>query len=168
MPEDELIPESIAPEAETPEESVIRLGALNKKLFARAKKAEGFTQDSTTGEWVKKVVEPAKPIIIEERKEPAKPSDILKSDEFRLHRMGYNENEIDLIMHNGGAKALEDKTSPLVLGLEASGRQRRAEEAAAKAEGASGLSDIERKYTEADMRNMPKEELAKLIPHANK
>lgn len=52
-----------APEEETPEEKADRLEGLNKKLFARAKKAEGF--EEVDGKWVKKpkpVVE-TKPVV---------------------------------------------------------------------------------------------------------
>lgn len=147
------------------EAKIKALEERNAKLFARTKKAEGFTQNSD-GTWIKKTVE-AKPILTQERQEIPKPSDILKADEFKLYRAGYNEAEIDMIMHNGGAKILEDKTNPLVLGLEAARVQRGAEDAASRISDSSGLSDIERKYTEQDMRNMSKEDLAKLLPHAN-
>lgn len=167
MENDEFLDQ--APAAETPEERVIRLEGLNKRLYARAKKAEGFIQDPTTGEWVKKTVEPAKPDISEQRQHTdIKPSDVLRSDEFKLHRMGYDENAIDIIMHNGGMKLLDDKSNPIVLGLQASKEQRSAEAAAEMASGASGLSDIERKYTETDLRAMSKEKLAEMLPHVNK
>jgi hypothetical protein len=97
-----------------------------------------------------------------------KPSDILKADEFKLYRQGYTESEIDLIMHNGGAKILEDKTNPLVLGLQAAKEQRGAEDAANRVTDSSGLSEIERKYTEQDLRNMSSKDLEKLLPHTNK
>lgn len=145
-------------------EKLAKLEETNKKLYARAKEAEGFIQDAN-GEWVKPPkVEPkvSEPVAV------PKPSDILKADEFKLYRMGYSEADIDLIMHNGGAKILEDKQNPLVLGLEASRAQRSAEHAASMVSDSSGLSDIERKYTEQDLKNMSKEELAKILPHVQK
>jgi hypothetical protein len=102
---------------------------------------------------------------INSTQEIPKPSDILKADEFKLYRLGYSESEIDLIMHNGGMKILEDKTNPLVLGLQASKEQRGAEDAASLVSENSGLSEIERKHTEQDLRNMSKEDLAKILPH---
>lgn len=152
------------PAGETAEERSSRLVEANKKLYARLKKAEGFVQD-TDGNWIKPAVQ-QKPAI----SEPViqKPSDILKADEFKLYRLGYNESEIDLIMHNGGAKILEDKTNPLVLGLQAAKEQRGAEDAASRVSDSSGLSDIERKYTEQDLRNMKTEDLGKLLPHVDK
>jgi hypothetical protein len=149
---------------EIAEEKVARLEDANKKLFARAKTAEGFTQDSP-GNWVKKSKAEQK---ISETVATPKPSEILKADEFKLYRQGYTETEIDLIMHNGGAKILEDEKNPLVLGLRAAKEQRGAEDAASKVTDSSGFSDIERKYTEQDLKNMSKEDLAKILPHVQK
>ncbi len=143
-----------APAGETAEQRLSRLEETNKKLYQRAKEAEAQAKE------LKAKASEAKPAISEQ-----KPSDILKADEFKLYRQGYNESEIDLIMHNGGAKILEDKKNPLVLGLDASRQQRLAEEAASKVTDSVGTSDIERKFTEAQMRAMSKEELAKLLPH---
>lgn len=157
----------IIPTGETWEERASRLEETNKRLYARAKTAEGFIPDGNGG-WIKKQVE-VKPAISEVIKPTeTKPSDILNSDEFKLYRDGYTNQEIDLIMHNGGYKLLEDKANPLVLGLQASKEQRGAEDAANRVSDSSGLSDIERTYTEQDMRNMKKEDLANLIPHVVK
>lgn len=41
-------------ESETPEEKIAHLEEANKKLFERAKKAEGFVKDPNTGQWIKK------------------------------------------------------------------------------------------------------------------
>lgn len=143
------------------EEKLAALEEQNKKLFARAKTAEGFIQDSD-GKWVKK----EKPAPISEPQAVQKPSDILKADEFKLYRQGYTESEIDLIMHNGGMKALADEKSPLTLGLKAAREQRLAEEASGKISDKSGLSEVERKYTVEQMRNMKPEDLANLIGYA--
>ncbi len=150
--------ETVPPATETAEERVSRLEETNKKLFARAKNAE------TEVKALKEKPTISEPVV----KSEVKPSDILKADEFKLYRAGYTEAEIDLIMHNGGAKILEDKTNPLVLGLQAAKEQRGAEDAASRVSDSSGLSDIERKYTEQDMRNMKKEDLEKLLPHVSK
>lgn len=151
----------VIPAGETFEERANRLEETNKKLYERAKTAEA------TAKALKEKSVISDPVVIPKSTE-IKPSDILKADEFKLYRAGYNENEIDMIMHNGGAKILEDKTNPLVLGLQASKEQRGAEDAASRVMDTSGLSDIERKYTEQDMRNMKKEELEALLPHVNK
>src|ERR1035437_4094839 len=148
-----------APTGETAEQRLSRLEETNKKLYERTKNAEAIAKELKA-----KALE-VKPVISEPS--VTKPSDILKADEFKLYRAGYSESEIDLIMHNGGEKILEDKTNDLVLGLQAAKEQRGAENAASMVSDSSGLSDIERKYTEQDMRNMKKEDLEKLIPHVN-
>jgi len=137
---------------ETAEERASRLEETNKKLYERTKKAEAEAKALKEKSAISETVAP-------------KPSDILKADEFKLYRQGFNESEIDLIMHNGGAKILEDEKNPLVLGLKAAKEQRLAEDAAAKVVDSTGASDIERKFTEADLRKMSKEELAKILPH---
>lgn len=144
------------PAGETVEERASRLEETNKRLYERTKKAEAEAKALREKSAISEV--PAKPTEY-------KPSDILKADEFKLYRLGYSESEIDIIMHNGGAKILDDKKNPLVLGLEAAREQLGAEDAASRTSDSSGLSDIERKYTEQDMRNMTKEDLEKLIPH---
>lgn len=155
--------ETTVNDSSTAEEKLSALEEQNKKLYARAKKAEGFVQDSS-GNWVKKEVKPQ--ATISEQREIPKPSDILKADEFKLYRQGYNESEIDLIMHNGGLKALADEKSPLALGLKVAREQRNAEDQAGKASDKSGQSELERKYTPEQMRNMKPDELAKLIGYA--
>ncbi len=147
----------------TAEERIAALEETNKKLYARTKTAEGFVQDSS-GSWVKKEKPQA---IISEAPVSTKPSDILKADEFKLYRQGYTESEIDLIMHNGGMKAIADEKSPLSLGLKIAREQRTAEEAAGFTSDKSGQSEVERKYTPEQMRNMKPDELASLIGYAN-
>ena len=150
----------VIPAGETFEERANRLEETNKKLYERTKKAEAEAKEARA-----KVAE-VKPVISEQTF--TKPSDILKADEFKLYRAGYSESEIDLIMHNGGAKILEDKANPLVLGLQAAKEQRGAEDAAGRVSDSSGLSDIERKYTEQDFRNMKTADLEKILPHVSK
>jgi len=144
-------------DVETVETTEPEFTETEKKLYARAKKAEAELKDLRS-----------KPIIKEvNERETVKPSDILRSEEFKLHRMGYNETEIDLVMNNGGMRVLEDSKSPLVLGLQASREQRKAEEAASMAQDTSGMSELERKYTKADLEKMSTAELEKILPHAN-
>jgi hypothetical protein len=142
------------------EAKIAALEEQNRKLFERAKKAEGFVKDSE-GNWVKK----EKPQQNITNTQIPKPSEILRSDEFRLHRQGYTEDEIEIIMQNGGAKVLENKNHPLVLGLQRTREQRQAEEAS-QINDRSGLSDVERKYTPEQMRNMKPDELANIIGFA--
>ena len=153
----------VIPADETWEQRASRLELTNKRLYERTKKAEEVAKAA-------KLALEAKPAISEVavKTSETKPSDILNSDEFKLYRDGYTNQEIDLIMRNGGYKLLEDKTNPIVLGLQVSKEQRGAEDAASRVTDSSGLSDIERKYTEQDMRNMSKDDLAKLLPHVDK
>lgn len=148
----------------TAEDRVAQLEEQNRKLFERAKKAEGFVKDSE-GNWVKK--EKPQTQNINNTQAQVKPLDILRSDEMKLHRMGYDEEEIVLIMNNGGAKILENKTHPLVLGLQTSREQKKAETASGLVSDKVGLSEVERKYTPEQMRNMKPDELANLIGFAN-
>lgn len=146
------------------DERIAALEEQNKKLFARTKKAEGFVQDES-GNWVKKETPPAK-APISEKVEVQKPSDILRSPEFVLHREGYNEDEIDLIMRNGGRDILKDDKNPIAIGLRVAREQRIAEDASSKLGATSGQTEVERKYTPEQMRNMKKEDLANLIGFA--
>jgi hypothetical protein len=147
------------------EEKLSALEEQNKKLYARAKKAEGFVQDSS-GNWVKKETK-VQANISESTNNSTKPSDKNKADEFKIYRQGYTEAEIDLIMHNGGMRAIADDKSPLALGLKVAREQRLAEEAAGQVSNKSSQSEVERKYTPEQMRNMKPDELAKLIGFAN-
>lgn len=110
----------------------------------------------------------SKPPIIktEEDARSVSPRDLLRAEEFRLYRQGYDEDEIDLIVRNGGSKILEDKNNPISLGLQARRAQREAERAAAQTSGNSGVSEVERKYTVEQLNAMSSEELAKILPHA--
>jgi len=142
-----------------------QLAEQNKKLYARAKRAEGFMQDAN-GNWVKKQRPSEKQEIIRKEETQVKPLDILRDDAFKLYREGYDEEDIDLILRNGGRKILEDKNNPLTLGLQAKKEQRKAEEASRMASDSVGMTDVERKWTPEQLREMPIEELKKILPHA--
>lgn len=115
-------------------------------------------------EKLEKVSQPtAQPTV--ERQEVT-PTDILKSPEFTLHRQGYDEREIEFIMKNGGMKALEDQSSIVAIGIKTAREQRAAEDASGQVSDKSGQTEVERKYTPEQMRNMPKDELANLIGFA--
>jgi len=129
-------------------------------------KAEALKYKSMATRYKGKLEKPQvkKEVAVEiSKQEYMKPSDILKADEFKLHRQGYNEDEIDLIMHNGGMKILKDEKSPLFLGLKVAKEQRLAESASDSTNNTAGTSEVERKHTPEQMRNMDTEELAKLI-----
>jgi hypothetical protein len=100
--------------------------------------------------------------------EMPKPLDLIKSEEMKLFREGYNEDEIDLIMKNGGRKVLENENNPLTLGIKIAREQRDAEIAASKATSTSSGNDpILSKVSLDDLKNMTAEEMAKILPHAD-
>ncbi len=140
------------------EEKVKVLEETNKKLYARAKEAEAK---------LKEVKPVEKPVITNNPSTAPKAIDILRDDAFKLYREGYDEKEIDAIMNNGGRKILEDKDNPVTLGIIARKEQRQAEDASHKVQGSSQLSEVERKYTPEQMRNMSAAELSKILPHAD-
>lgn len=148
----------------TPEEQVAALTDQNKKLFERAKKAEGFVQDSE-GNWVKKQpAEPAKASSFTSEK--TNPIDILRHDAFKLSREGYDEDDIELILNNGGREILKNDSHPITLGLKAKKEQHAAEVAAAAAASGSGQSDVFSKHTPEQMKEMSVKDLEKILPHA--
>lgn len=94
------------------------------------------------------------------------PRDILQSEEMKLYREGYDEKQIEFIMHNGGRKVLEDKNSPVSVAISALREQAKAEDAANRTQEGSQLSEVERKFTPEQLANMPTAELEKVLPHA--
>jgi hypothetical protein len=132
---------------------VEKLKETNKKLYERAKKAEAEAKAlkaSTTRE-----------IIQPETTTASVPDEVI---DLRLD--GYSKEEVEFIIKNGGRKALEDKTSYVSIALNTKREQARAEAEANKVTDTSGMTDVERKYTQEQMKNMTAEELAKILPHA--
>lgn len=141
----------------TPEE-VQALKDQNKKLFERAKKAEGFEKNSE-GQWIKKQ-KPSDTVI-------TKPNTAGIEDEvLDLRLEGYTKPQVEFIMKNGGRKALEDKNSLVSIAIEKQREQARAEHAASQTTDNSSLSEVERKYTPEQMKNMSQADLEKILPHA--
>lgn len=143
-------------EDQTVEERVKVLEEANKKLYARAKEAEGKLKE----------VPPVVKEVIINNPLPTNAMDILRDDAFKLYREGYDETEIDVIMKNGGRKILEDKDSPITLGIMARKEQRGAENAGSLVNSKSQLSEVERKYTPEQLQGMTAAQLAKILPHA--
>ena len=144
------------PEGETSEERLARLEEQNKKLFARAKKAEGYSQDSD-GNWVKKEQPKPKQTITK------KPID-LDEEKFELRLQGYSKEDVNFILNNGGSDALSDKNSLVSLALSEKKKQANAENAAQQTTNTSGMSEVERKYTPEQLKNMSSKELEKILP----
>jgi hypothetical protein len=145
-----------------PEAKILALEEANKKLFARTKKAEGFVQDAD-GKWIKK---PAAPAPITTKEETNKPYNILEDEVADLILDGYTKDDVRFIMANGGRTALKDENSYLAIAINTKREQRRAEQAAAQTTNGGG-TEIERKYTPEQLKNMSSKELEKILPHAS-
>lgn len=130
-------------------EDIEALKEQNKRLFERAKKAEAK-------------LKVAKPITNNEK--PLKydiPDEVL---DLRLE--GYTKSEVEFIMNNGGRKALEDSNSLVAIAIKTQKEQRQAEIASSKTADTSSLSEVERKYTPEQLKNMSASELEKILPRA--
>lgn len=148
----------------TPEEAkqwAEQVQQTNAKLYARAKTAEGFVQDAS-GAWVKKEAEAA-PVI--------PPSQVPKADDALWDiadyiREGYSREDVNFILANGGREALKDENSYVSIAIRQKQEQRRAEAGAARITDSSGMSEVERKYTPEQLKQMSSAELAKILPKA--
>lgn len=138
-----------APEGETIEEKYARLEEQNKKLFERAKKAETLAKELKTQKPEQKITN--KPIDLDEEK-------------FELRLQGYSKEDVNFILNNGGSEALKDKNSLVSLALSEKRKQAEAENAAQQTTNTSGMSEVERKYTPEQLKNMSAKDLEKILP----
>lgn len=121
-------------------EKADKLEETNKKLYARIK------QSSTN----KPLGQAVSPDVNE------------KLEKLELRTKGYSDEEINFLKPYGGEKALEN---PYVKqALEIMREKAKAENAVVDVDG--GRSDVEKKYTDEQLRNLPTEELEKLLPKA--
>ena len=90
----------------------------------------------------------------------------LNDEVVDLRLDGYSKQEVEWIMNNGGRKVLDDPNSLVSIAIKAQREQLRAEQAADDTNSNVGLSEIERKYTPEQLRNMPLKELEALLPRA--
>lgn len=79
---------------------------------------------------------------------------------------GYSKDEVLFISRNGGRKALEDANSFVSIALKTKRDQAKAEAEASKTADTSQMSEVERKYTPEQLKNMSAKELAEILPHA--
>jgi len=124
-----------------------------RQVLARAKKAESQLRDKKT----------AKPHITND--EGKQNYNILDDDIADMLLDGYTKDEVKFVIANGGRKALEDKDSFVSVAIETKREQRKAEQAASQTNYGGG-SEIERKYTPEQLKEMPLEDLKKILPHA--
>lgn len=116
------------------------LEETNRKLYARLKNKPVGTN--------LKGVENSLPEISE------------RLEKLELKTEGFSDQEIEFLKPYGGKKALENQY--VKAALDAMREKDRAESAVVDVN--SNKSDIEKKFTEDQLRNMPLEELEKLLP----
>lgn len=141
--------ESTEVDVETLKAELAKEKAAKQQILARAKAAEA------------KLKEPPKNI------QPTNPSiDIEKiiNEEVDLRLDGYTKEEVAFLKANGGRKALDN---PFVkTAIQTIRSQKQAEAAAPETDGAK--SEVERKYTNDQLKKMSSEELSKILPHSNR
>jgi hypothetical protein len=128
-----------------------------RQLTARAKTAEQEKRDALT-----KLAELESKTITNSSPE-SKPYQI-NDEVVDLRLEGYSKKEVEWIMKNGGRKELEDPTSYTSIAIKAQREQTKAEQAASQVADISGLSEIERKYTQEQLKNMSIKELEAILP----
>lgn len=156
-PDEELVLEEETSE-QSPEARLAALEEQNKKLFARAKKAEDEAKKAKSSlniDTTNNKVE-----------SPSPKSEDSLWDIADYIREGYTREDVKFIMANGGRKALENPQSHVSIALKGVAEQRRAEQEASKASDKSGMSEVERKYTPEQLKAMSAADLAKILPHA--
>lgn len=80
-------------------------------------------------------------------------------ERLELKTEGYKSDEVDVLMQNGGRKALDN---PIIMaGIEAMRKQAKSKDATPSG---TGKSTVYQKYTEQDLKKLPLEELEKIIP----
>lgn len=97
-------------------DEVAILKQQNRELFARAKRAEGFTLQN--GEWVKTKPKP-KPIVHEQEEAPAalSPKDYLALTENKVSSDDFDEvMRLSKILGKSVSETLKDKTAKVIIG----------------------------------------------------
>ena len=89
-------------------------------------------------------------------------TDSPKLEKLELKIDGYSDEEIEFIQQIGGKKSLENPYVKQT--IDNMREKKRAEEAVISDSGSK--SDIEKKYSDSELRNMPIEELEKILPKA--
>lgn len=130
-----------------------------RQLTARAKTAEQEKKDLLTklAQYESKEV----------TSQPAESKPFEINDEVVDLRLdGYSKEEVSWIMSNGGRKSLDDQTSYTAIAIAAKREQQKAEQAASQTTETAGLSEVERKYTQAQLSQMSAKELEAILPRA--
>lgn len=148
-------------------EKIAALEDHNKKLFERAKKAEGFVKNSD-GRWIKKPDTAAKPSenLSTEGQNNSQSDKMYSREELDLRMDGYTDKEVEFISKNGGRKTLEDPNSLVSVAIKSTQEQRRAEAAASRTSNSGGAGETVSKLTIDQMNSMPLADLEKVLPKA--
>lgn len=131
---------------------IVKKDKAIRQIHARAIKAETLLKE--------RAPKNDEPII-----QSSSPTQSQLDERVDLRLDGYNKEETEWIMQNGGRKSIEDTNSYVAIALNAKREQRQAEEAANGVSSTVGLSEIERKYTPEQLRNMSVKELEAILPH---
>lgn len=146
-------------------EKVAALEEQNKKLFERAKKAEGFVKQED-GTWAKKTQTAPKPSETNNGENNNQNDKMYNREELDLRMDGYTDKEVEFISKNGGRKSLEDANSFVSIAIKSTKEQRRAELAASRTSDSGGTGEIISKLTIEKMNSMPLKDLEAILPKA--
>jgi len=146
-------PEALENNVDVLKEQLSKTEAFAKQAIARAKKAEAEAKALKVSAAPKEHVED----------KPAPSGDSLET-RVELRLQGFDKSAVEFIMNNGGLKALENPFIKKT--VELMSEQSRAEKAQPDAD--SGKSEIEKKYTQEQLKNMSAEELYKILPKSTR
>lgn len=128
------------------------LASKNKELYARLKKVEAKAKEVKLA--------PAEKASIKSADSDSNITERL--DRIELQTKGYADSEVDFILRNGGKKALDDEF--VKAAIETKRQQAKAENATVDTD--SAKSDIEKKYTQDQLKEMSVADLEKILPRA--
>ena len=143
-------------DAEALTEKLEKAEKAKKQILARAKKAEEELK-------ALKVPPPTQTIT----KEEPQGSDEKLWEIAEMIQEGYTRADADFISKNGGKSALKDPNSYVSIALKSIKEQRAAEIAASQTGNQSNASEVERKYTEEQLKSMPLSKLKEILPHTD-
>lgn len=123
----------------------------NRQLFARLKKKPASTTETVN----------ANAAAPEDKNKNAADEAAWKL-KMELKTEGYSDDEIAYIQMSGGRAALDN--AHVKAAIESMRAQKKAE--AAAVDTTAGKSDVEKQYTEQQLRDMPTAELEKVLPKA--
>lgn len=147
-------------DAEALTEKLEKAEKAKKQILARAKKAEEEL----------KALKVTPPTQKEEKKIIKEDSQVSDEKLWEIAEMiqeGYTRADADFISKNGGRDALKDPNSYVSIALKSIKEQRAAEIAASQTGNQSNATEVERKYTEEQLKNMPLSKLKEILPHAD-